>query len=134
MFYCYAVPFIWISSPDRQQAGASMRVSQVVRIPSQSVDPSVKNYHWLDLDLALLEAYDHDADLVVLRDLSGAVTEGPGYNVFAYLDGRWLTPTGPAMRTRGTRPPSATTSRAETAPHVPAQAETSSSLTAGTLL
>lgn len=92
MFYCYAVPFIWISSPDRQQAGASMWVSQVVRIPSQSVDPSVKNYHWLDLDLALLEAYDHDADLVVLRDLSGAVTEGPGYNVFAYVDGRWLTP------------------------------------------
>ena len=31
-------------------SGASMRVSQVVRIPSQSVDPSVKNYHWLDLD------------------------------------------------------------------------------------
>ena len=91
-FYCYAVPFIWISSPDRQQTGASMRVSQVVRIPSQSVDPSVKNYHWLDLDLALLEAYDHDANLVVLRDLSGAVTEGPGYNVFAYVDGRWLTP------------------------------------------
>ena len=28
----------------------------------------------------------------MLRDLSGAVTEGPGYNVFAYLDGRWLTP------------------------------------------
>jgi len=37
------VPFVWISSPDRQEAGASMRVSQVVRIPSQSVDPSVKN-------------------------------------------------------------------------------------------
>jgi branched-chain amino acid aminotransferase len=91
-FYCYAVPFIWISSPARQETGASMRVSQVVRIPSQSVDPSVKNYHWLDLDLALLEAYDHGADLVVLRDLSGAVTEGPGYNVFAYVDGRWLTP------------------------------------------
>ena len=29
-----SLPFIWISSPDRQQAGASMRVSQVVRIPS----------------------------------------------------------------------------------------------------
>ena len=76
MFSCCAVPFVWISNPDRQEAGASMRVSQVVRIPSQSVDPSVKNYHWLDL--ALLEAYDHDADLVVLRDLSGAITEGPG--------------------------------------------------------
>ena len=69
-----------------------MRISEVTRIPPQSVDPTVKNYHWLDLDLALLDAYDHDADLVVLRDLSGAITEGPGYNVFAHLDGRWLTP------------------------------------------
>jgi branched-chain amino acid aminotransferase len=92
MFYCYAVPFIWISHPEQQEQGARMRVSQVTRIPSQSVDPTVKNYHWLDLDLALLDAYDHDADLVVLRDLSGAIAEGPGYNVFAYVDGRWLTP------------------------------------------
>ena len=86
------MPFIWISRPDQQATGASMRISEVTRIPPQSVDPSVKNYHWLDLDLALLDAYDHDADLVVLRDLSGAITEGPGYNVFAHVDGRWLTP------------------------------------------
>jgi branched-chain amino acid aminotransferase len=92
MFYCFAVPFVWISSLNRQVVGAQMRISQVVRIPPQSVDPSVKNYHWLDLDLALLDAYDHDDELVVLRDLSGAITEGPGYNVFAYVDGRWLTP------------------------------------------
>jgi len=88
-FYCYAVPFVWVS---RRPEGASMWVSEVVRIPPQSVDPLVKNYHWLDLDLALLDAYDHDADLVVLRDLSGAITEGPGYNVFAFTGGRWLTP------------------------------------------
>jgi branched-chain amino acid aminotransferase len=69
-----------------------MRISQVTRIPPQSVDPAVKNYHWLDMDLALLDAYDHDAEIVVLRDLSGAITEGPGFNVFAYVDGRWLTP------------------------------------------
>jgi branched-chain amino acid aminotransferase len=92
MFYCYAVPFIWISRPEQQEQGARMRISRFTRIPPQSVDPSVKNYHWLDLDLALLDAYDHDADLVVLRDLSGAITEGPGYNVFAHVDGRWLTP------------------------------------------
>jgi branched-chain amino acid aminotransferase len=91
-FYCYAVPFIWISRPDQQEAGTSLRVSHLTRIPPQSVDPMVKNYHWLDLDLALLDAYDHDADLVLLRDLSGAITEGPGYNVFAHVDGRWLTP------------------------------------------
>ena len=92
MFYCYAVPFVWVSRPEQQEKGARMRVSEVARIPPQSVDPTVKNYHWLDLDLALLDAYDHDADLVVLRDLSGAIAEGPGYNVFAHVDGRWLTP------------------------------------------
>ena len=97
-FYCYAVPFVWISSPDRQATGASMRISPITRIPSQSVDPSVKNYHWLDLDLALLDAYDHDAELVVLRDLSGAITEGPGFNVFAHVDGRWLTPASGTLR------------------------------------
>ena len=86
MFYCYAGPFIWISRPEQQEKGARMRISEVTRIPPQSVDPTVKNYHWLDLDLALLDAYDHDADLVVLRDLSGAVSEGPGYNVFAHSD------------------------------------------------
>jgi branched-chain amino acid aminotransferase len=91
-FYCYALPFIWISRPEQQETGARMRISELTRIPPQSVDPTVKNYHWLDLDLALLDAYDHDADLVVLRDLSGAITEGAGYNVFAHVDGRWLTP------------------------------------------
>ena len=92
--YCYAVPFVWISNPERQETGASLWVSDLVRIPPDSVDPRVKNYHWLDLDLGLLEAYDHGADLVVLRDRSGAITEGPGYNVFAWVDGRWLTPEG----------------------------------------
>jgi branched-chain amino acid aminotransferase len=97
-FYCYAVPFVWISSPDRQATGASLRISPITRIPPQSVDPSVKNYHWLDLDLALLDAYDHEAELVVLRDLSGAITEGPGFNVFAHVDGRWLTPASGTLR------------------------------------
>lgn len=91
-FYCYAVPFVWICTPQQQAAGVSMRISDMTRIPSQSVDPTVKNYHWLDMDVAQLEAYDHDAQLVVLRDASGAITEGPGYNVFAHVDGRWLTP------------------------------------------
>ena len=97
-FYCYAVPFVWISSPDRQVTGASLWISPITRIPPQSVDPSVKNYHWLDLDQALLDAYDHDAELVVLRDLSGAITEGPGFNVFAHVDGRWLTPASGTLR------------------------------------
>jgi branched-chain amino acid aminotransferase len=90
--YCYAVPFVWISTPEQQARGASLWISDVVRIPPDSVNPLIKNYHWLDLDMGLLDAYDHSAQLVVLRDTSGAITEGPGYNVFAYVDGRWLTP------------------------------------------
>ena len=91
-FYCYAVPFVWISAPDQQGRGASLWISEVTRIPPRSVDPLVKNYHWLDMEVALLDAYDHGAQLVVLRDSSGAITEGPGFNIFAHIDGRWLTP------------------------------------------
>ena len=97
-FYCFAVPYIWVSSEEQQAVGASMWISEIPRIPPESVDPSVKNYHWLDLDMAQFDAYDHDAQMVVLRDLSGAITEGPGYNIFAFVDGRWLTPaTGTLM-------------------------------------
>ena len=91
-FYCFAVPFVWISAPEQQATGASLWISEVTRIPPGSVNPLIKNYHWLDLDVALLDAYDHGAPLVVLRDASGAIAEGPGYNVFGYVDGRWLTP------------------------------------------
>jgi branched-chain amino acid aminotransferase len=97
-FYCFAVPFVWIVAPDRQAAGARMWISPVTRIPPQSVDPVIKNYHWLDMDVAQLDAYDHDAELVVLRDESGAITEGPGYNVFAHTGGRWLTPASGTLR------------------------------------
>ena len=96
--YCFAVPYIWVSPEEQQKTGASMWISEIPRIPPESVDPSVKNYHWLDLDMALFDAYDHGAQMVVLRDLSGAITEGPGYNIFAFVDGRWLTPaTGTLM-------------------------------------
>jgi len=97
-FYCFAVPFVWISRPDQQVTGASMWISPVTRIPPESVDPAVKNYHWLDMDMAQLDAYDHHAQLVVLRDRSGAITEGPGFNVFAYVDGRWLTPASGTLK------------------------------------
>lgn len=91
-FYCFAVPFVWITAPKQQAQGVSLWISSIPRIPSESVDSRVKNYHWLDLDRAQLDAYDHGADLVVLRDATGAITEGPGYNVFAYWDGAWHTP------------------------------------------
>jgi branched-chain amino acid aminotransferase len=69
-FYCFAIPYVWVISEEQQTIGASMWISNTPRIPPESVDPSVKNYHWLDMDMAQLDAYDHGAQMVVLRDLS----------------------------------------------------------------
>lgn len=91
-FYAYAVPFVWINTLEQQESGTSLWISSRPRIPPESVDPEVKNYHWLDIQVAQFEAYDHDAELVALRDFSGGITEGAGYNIFAYLDDRWITP------------------------------------------
>lgn len=91
-FYCFAVPFVWIASPEQQETGIEMYVSDIPRIPPQSVDPTVKNYHWMDMQMALLAAYENGAQTVVLKDLAGNITEGPGYNVFALHEGTWHTP------------------------------------------
>lgn len=91
-FFAYAVPFVWINTLEQQENGTSLWISSHPRIPPESVNPEVKNYHWLDIQMAQFEAYDHDAELVALRDLSGGITEGAGYNIFAYVDDRWITP------------------------------------------
>ena len=56
------------------------------------MDPTIKHYHWLDFEMGLFEAYDHGADTVVLSDAEGNVTEGPGFNIFAVIDGKLITP------------------------------------------
>ena len=57
----------------------------------ESVDPTVKNYHWLDLVAGMFEAYDRGGENVVLTDHAGNVTEGPGFNIFAVKGGRAAT-------------------------------------------
>ena len=64
----------------------------VRRIPTTSVDPTVKNFHWGDLTRGLYEAYDRGARFPILLDHDGNVTEGTGYNVFAVVGERLLTP------------------------------------------
>jgi branched-chain amino acid aminotransferase len=67
-------------------------VAAVPRIPPESVDPRVKNYHWLDLVAGMFEAYERDAENVILTDGAGNVAEGPGFNVFAVKGGAVATP------------------------------------------
>ncbi len=86
-FYAYAVPFVWIAPPDKQRTGIDLHVSRRVRIAPESVDPTVKNYHWLDLVQSMFDAYDRGADTSCVVDAAGNVTEGPGFNVFAVHGG-----------------------------------------------
>jgi len=91
-FYAYAVPFVWIAPPDKQRSGIDLHISRRVRIAPESVDPTVKNYHWLDLVQSLFDAYDRGADTSCVVDSDGNVAEGPGFNVFAVRDGVVRTP------------------------------------------
>lgn len=91
-FYAFAVPFIWIVDPGQRERGLHATISCVQRIQSESVDPTVKNYHWLDLTAGLYEAYDRGGETVILVDQEDNVVEGPGFNVFVVKGGEVSTP------------------------------------------
>ncbi|MEZ5076963.1 MAG: aminotransferase class IV [Solirubrobacterales bacterium] len=89
--YAYAIPYVWIVTPEIQEAGGTDVVvaRDTRRIPPGSFDQTIKNFQWGDFTRSLLEAYDRDAWLPILTDGDGHVTEGPGFNVFV-VDGDTL--------------------------------------------
>ncbi|MGD9192755.1 MAG: aminotransferase class IV, partial [Desulfobacterales bacterium] len=91
-FWAFAIPFIWIANPEKQTKGLHLIVSRWQRIPPESVDPTVKNYHWLDMLMGLFEAYDRGGETAVVVDSQGNLIEGPGFNVFAVKDRVITTP------------------------------------------
>ena len=90
--YCFAIPYVWLPTPEQRERGLRLVVGDTERISNRAVDPRIKNYHWLDFEQALLSAYDSGGDNVVLSDGRGLVTEGAGFNVFAVRDGVLHTP------------------------------------------
>jgi len=88
----FAIPFVWIADPARQAQGINLVVSDIQRIAPASVDPRIKNYHWLDMVMALFQAYERGGESAVLVNAAGDVAEGPGFNVFAVVDGELITP------------------------------------------
>ena len=91
-FIAFAIPFGWVADEDQRRRGLHLAIGTVTRIPPQSVDPTVKNYHSLDLVSGMFEAYERGADNVVLVNTQGDIAEGPGFNVFAVKDGALTTP------------------------------------------
>ncbi len=97
-FMAFAIPFVWIADPDAQERGVDLHISDLVRIPPRSVDPTVKNYHWLDMVMGLFQAYDLGRETAVLVDENGTIAEGPGFNVFAVRDRVITTPAAGVLR------------------------------------
>lgn len=91
-FYAFCIPFVWVMPEDMQARGAHAIIARTPRIPPESVDPTIKNFHWGDLTRAMFEASDAGADIAFLLDGQGNVTEGPGFNVFAIIDGTVVSP------------------------------------------
>ena len=92
-FFAWAVPFVQVFPPQVAKRGAHILIADgTQRIPPQSVDSTVKNYHWGDLTHALIAALDAGYDSTLLLDLHGNIAEGPGFNVFAVIDGTLVTP------------------------------------------
>jgi branched-chain amino acid aminotransferase len=91
-FFAFAVPFVWIANPEKQKEGLHLIVSRLQRIPPESVDPTVKNYHWLDMVMGLFEAFDRGGETAVVVDRDGNLVEGPGFNIFAVKNRTITTP------------------------------------------
>ncbi|WP_353017475.1 aminotransferase class IV [Mesorhizobium sp. M1405] len=91
-FIAFAVPFGSVANKEQLERGLHVAISETVRIPPKSVDPAIKNYHWLDLVKGLFDAYDMGAETALILDTNGHIAEGPGFNVFVVKDGSLRTP------------------------------------------
>jgi branched-chain amino acid aminotransferase len=91
-FMAFAIPFVWIADPEKQRRGVNLIVGTPQRIPAGSIDPRIKNYHWLDFVMGLFEAYERGGETVLLTDGAGLIAEGPGFNVFAVFGNTVVTP------------------------------------------
>ena len=91
-FHAFCVPYIWLAPEDARRRGLHAVISDIQRVPPESVDPTIKHYHWLDFQMGLLDAYDKGGDTVFLVDRENNLAEGPGFNIFVVAEGRLLTP------------------------------------------
>jgi branched-chain amino acid aminotransferase len=91
-FWMFCIPYVWIATPEQKERGLTMHISTIQRVPKETVDPTIKHYHWLDFQMALMEGYDRGADTCAVVDRNGNVAEGPGFNIFAVKAGTIVTP------------------------------------------
>jgi branched-subunit amino acid aminotransferase/4-amino-4-deoxychorismate lyase len=90
--YAFVVPYIWILPLTLHEVGGSAIVTREVRrTPPGAMDPTIKNLQWGDLSRGFFEAFDRGANLPLLPDGDGNITEGC-YNIFTVHDHVLRTP------------------------------------------
>ncbi len=92
-FYAFASPFVWIADDEQRARGMDLVLSRErIRISPRAVDPTAKNFHWLDMQMALFEAGRRGGEWAILPDEEGFLTEAAGANVWVVRNGTVLTP------------------------------------------
>jgi branched-chain amino acid aminotransferase len=91
-FFAFAIPFVWIATFEKQKEGLHLIISSWQRIPPESVDSTVKNYHWLDMVMGLFEAYERGGETAIVVDANNNLVEGPGFNIFTVSGSTLTTP------------------------------------------
>jgi branched-chain amino acid aminotransferase len=88
----FAVPYVFILTPEQIQAGGRAMIASTRALPVQCLDPKIKSLSRLHFDLAMLQGKTAGMDVSLMLDLDGHVTEGPGFNVFVVKGGVLFSP------------------------------------------
>tara|TARA_Y100000590_G_C15689917_1_gene1003036 strand:- start:610 stop:1527 length:918 start_codon:yes stop_codon:yes gene_type:complete len=88
----WAIPYYSVVTDEEMKNGCEIIIANTIRIPSASVDPKIKNYSRLDFVRSTLEAYESDSKHALLLDDNGNVTEGRGWNIFSFNEGKLFSP------------------------------------------
>ena len=92
-FYAFVTPYSFIMDDAVRVRGGNIHISETfLRISPRAVDPTAKNFHWMDMKLSIFEAMMQGADWSVLTNEAGNLTEAPGSNIFLIKDGVIKTP------------------------------------------
>lgn len=91
--FAFVSPYFFQADDERRSNGLEVLISKKYkRISEKAVDPTAKNFHWMDMKLGLFEARSENKDWVILTDENDYLTEAAGANIFLIQNNEIFTP------------------------------------------
>ncbi|MDH2528297.1 aminotransferase class IV [Acinetobacter baumannii] len=91
--FAFVSPYFFQADDETRTNGFDMLISKKYkRISHKAVDPTAKNFHWMDMKLGIYEARSFNKDWVVLTDDEDNLTEAAGANIFIVKNNEVYTP------------------------------------------